>query len=44
MIKLIKTCDNLLLEARQGNLVDLALIRPSQSQVWRYHESQRERE
>ena len=33
MMKLIKTCDNLLLEVRQGNVVDLALIRPSESQV-----------
>ena len=44
MMKLIKTCDNLLLEVRQGNVVDLALIRPSETQVWRYSRVGKERE
>ena len=35
MMKMIKTCDNLLLEVRQGNVVDLTLIRPSKTQVCR---------
>ena len=35
MMKMIKTCDNLLLEVRQGNVVDLNLIRQSETQVCR---------
>ena len=33
LMKLIKTCDSLLLEVRQGNVVDLALIRQPETQV-----------
>ena len=42
MMKLIKTCDNLLLEVRQGNVVDLALIRQPETQVRRYCPAERE--
>ena len=41
LMKLIKTCDSLLLEVRQGNVVDLALIRQPETQVRRYCPAER---
>ena len=42
MMKLIKTCDSLLLEVRQGNVVDLALIRQPETQVGRHCPAERQ--
>ena len=42
MLKLVKTCENLLLEVRQGNVVDLGLIRQPEPQVLRVCSAERE--
>ena len=42
MLKLVKTCENLLLEVRQGNVVDLGLIRQPEPQVLRVCAAERE--